>query len=66
MNPSSNELAYNQFDITNKEEESVQTSSSNNFNNIMAVLENRLNEFNLYGYYPQIYKPSLQATYYAL
>ena len=66
MNLSSDNVTYDQLDIISEEQETLQTASNNNFNNIMTAVENRLNEFNLYGYYPQIYKPSLQATYYAL
>lgn len=44
----------------------LQSAFNNNYDNIMTTIENRLDEFILYGYYPQIYKPSLQATYYVL
>ncbi|TFG16175.1 MAG: hypothetical protein EU533_09275, partial [Promethearchaeota archaeon] len=63
---SPNKALYYRTDKIKEDQEGLQTSSNNNFNNIMAAVENRLNEFNLYEYYPQIYKPSLQATYYAL
>ncbi|MEE9377878.1 MAG: hypothetical protein V3V33_07560 [Candidatus Lokiarchaeia archaeon] len=41
-------------------------SPSNNFDNIQDILDSKLADYNSLGYFPQIYQPSLQATYYAL
>lgn len=41
-------------------------SSSRNFENLEDVFTTKLNNYSSLGYFPQIYKPSLQATYYAI
>ena len=43
-----------------------QLSSSRNFENLEDVFTTKLNNYSSLGYFPQIYKPSLQATYYAI
>jgi prenyltransferase beta subunit len=44
----------------------ILSSSSNNFNNLESILDEKISDLNNLGYFPQIYQPSLQATYYAL
>jgi len=41
-------------------------SAINNFDSVEEILDSILNDYSSSGYYPQIYRPSLQATYYAL
>ena len=41
-------------------------SSIDNGDDIKAIFERKLNDFDNLGYFPQIYESSLQATYYAL
>ncbi|TFG11389.1 MAG: hypothetical protein EU535_07285 [Promethearchaeota archaeon] len=41
-------------------------STTNNYDNIEAIFNEKLNDYNSHGYFPHIYEPSLQATYMAL
>ncbi len=41
-------------------------STCRNIDNIEAIFDRKLSDYELYGYFPQIYEPSLQATYYGL
>ena len=41
-------------------------STYRNMDNIESIFDRKLSDFELYGYFPQIYEPSLQATYYGL
>ncbi len=41
-------------------------SAINNFESVEGILDSILSDYDSSGYYPQIYRPSLQATYYAL
>ena len=41
-------------------------STCRNIDYIEAIFDRKLSDFELYGYFPQIYEPSLQATYYGL
>ncbi|MFW9988855.1 MAG: hypothetical protein ACFFC3_09390, partial [Candidatus Odinarchaeota archaeon] len=40
--------------------------SDNNFDNVEDILDSKVNNYSSIGYFPQLYQPSLQATYYAL
>ncbi|KKN27967.1 hypothetical protein LCGC14_0859100 [marine sediment metagenome] len=50
----------------NTSSESLQMSSKSNYNNIDSVFSEKLNSYNAYGVYPQLYEPSLQATFYGV
>ena len=55
--------------ISNKSDIISNPSSSsveNNYNLIQQMFLRKLNDYKALGYFPQIYTPSLQATYYAL
>ncbi len=41
-------------------------STCRNIDNIEVIFDRKLSDYELYGYFPQIYEPSLQATYYGL
>ncbi len=41
-------------------------TSANNFDVVDDILDSKVADFNSLGYFPQVYQPSLQATYYAL
>ncbi len=42
------------------------TSSNDNGDDIEAIFGRKINDYDNLGYFPQIYEPSLQATYYGL
>jgi len=44
----------------------VTLSSLTNFNIINSIFDDKINKYNTYGFFPQMYEPSLQATYYGL
>ncbi|MFX1588956.1 MAG: hypothetical protein ACFFC1_12430, partial [Promethearchaeota archaeon] len=44
----------------------VNVASLTNYNNLNSIFEDKINDYNNYGFFPQIYEPSLQATYYGL
>jgi prenyltransferase beta subunit len=44
----------------------VKPSSLTNFNNINSIFDDKINDFSIYGFFPQIYEASLQAMYYGL
>ena len=48
------------------DEMAIESSSCSNQENIEAIFERKLNDYASFGYFPQIYQPSLQATYYAI
>ncbi len=41
-------------------------SSGNAFDSINEILDSKILNYSTYGYFPQVYQPSLQATYYGL
>ncbi|HEC37260.1 hypothetical protein LCGC14_0796440 [marine sediment metagenome] len=45
---------------------SLKMSSKSNYNNINSVFTEKRNSYNAYGIYPQLYEPSLQATFYGV
>jgi hypothetical protein len=55
---------YNKNIINN--EEIKGSSSNNNYEILQAIMDQKCWEYQELGYYPQIYEPSLQATYYGL
>ncbi|MFX1279903.1 MAG: hypothetical protein ACFFA3_10840 [Promethearchaeota archaeon] len=44
----------------------VNMASLNNYNNLNSIFTDKIDDYNEYGFFPQIYEPSLQATYYGL
>ncbi len=46
--------------------ESLLLASETNYNNIDSVFAEKLSSYNTYGVYPQLYEPSLQATFYGV
>jgi len=54
------------YDTSEETSESFLTSFTNNFNIVPEILNSKLDDYTSLGYFPQIYQPSLQATYYAL
>jgi len=44
----------------------IKTSSCSNQENIEAIFERKLSDYTSFGYFPQIYEPSLQATFFAI
>ena len=46
--------------------ENVNMASMTNFNNINSVFAEKISDYATFGFFPQIYEPSLQATYYGL
>jgi len=44
----------------------VEMASMTNYNNINLIFAEKINDYAVYGFFPQIYEPSLQATYYGL
>lgn len=46
--------------------EDVNMASMTNYNNINSVFTEKISDYAEYGFFPQIYEPSLQATYYGL
>ncbi len=55
-----------QFEGEKISSESLQMSSEANFDNINSVFVEKVNSYDTYGVYPQIYKSSLQATFYGI
>ena len=53
-------------ELTISDNKEVKTSSCNNQENIEDIFERKLNDYSLLGYFPQTYKPSIQAVYYAI
>ncbi|NVM34402.1 MAG: hypothetical protein HWN81_02325 [Candidatus Lokiarchaeota archaeon] len=45
---------------------SFPNTSGNNFDLVDNILDTKINYHNILGYFPQLYQPSLQATYYTL
>jgi prenyltransferase beta subunit len=41
-------------------------SSGGNYQSVDFILDNKIDNYNAYGFFPQRYEPSLQATYYGL
>ncbi|MFX1426695.1 MAG: hypothetical protein ACFFBE_09605 [Promethearchaeota archaeon] len=46
--------------------EGMNIASLTNYNNMNSIFEDKINDYNSYGFFPQIYEHSLQATYYGL
>ncbi|MFX1435331.1 MAG: hypothetical protein ACFFBT_17475 [Promethearchaeota archaeon] len=44
----------------------IKISSYSNQENIEAIFERKLSDYASYGYFPQMYEPSLQATFFAI
>ncbi|KKM75111.1 hypothetical protein LCGC14_1393540, partial [marine sediment metagenome] len=44
----------------------LQMASETNFDHINSVFAEKVSSYNTYGVYPQLYKPSLQATFYGI
>ncbi|KKL94406.1 hypothetical protein LCGC14_1864980 [marine sediment metagenome] len=55
-----------QFEGEKINSESLQMSSEANFDNINSVFAEKVSSYDTYGVYPQLYKPSLQATFYGI
>ena len=55
-----------QFEGEKNNSGSLQMASETNFDNINSVFAEKVNSYNIYGVYPQLYKPSLQATFYGI
>jgi len=53
-------------DISIEHPGSFPNLSTNNLNYVSEILNSKLDAYNSSGYFPQLYQPSLQATYYAL
>ncbi|MFX1410246.1 MAG: hypothetical protein ACFFA6_07830 [Promethearchaeota archaeon] len=53
---------YSQSNVVN----SVHLSSKQYIDDLNSILTRKLTDYSTTGYFPQIYEPSLQATYYAL
>ena len=56
----------NDCDRSKETSESFLTPFTNNFDIVPEILNSKIDDYNSLGYFPQIYQPSLQATYYAL
>jgi len=41
-------------------------SVGNNYDSIDEILDGKIINYSTYGYFPQVYQPSLQSTYYGL
>ena len=59
-------LHNNNFDYLTELDNGLKEAATENHENIDKVFDAKLNDYGSYGYFPQIYEPSLQATYYAL
>ncbi|MFX1346701.1 MAG: hypothetical protein ACFFAI_16515 [Promethearchaeota archaeon] len=46
--------------------EEVEIASMTNYNNLNSVFSEKINDYTTYGFFPQMYEPSLQATYYGV
>lgn len=46
--------------------ENVNMASMTNYNNINSIFAEKINDYATFGFFPQIYESSLQATYYGL
>jgi len=69
QNPKVHRAISEYNEINNKSDIIGNPSSSsveNNYNLIQKMFSRKLNDYDALGYFPQIYTPSLQATYYAL
>ncbi|MFX1317270.1 MAG: hypothetical protein ACFE9T_15515, partial [Promethearchaeota archaeon] len=55
----------NQDPLSNNAKD-IKISSCSNQENIEAIFERKLSDYGSYGYFPQIYEPSLQATFFAI
>ena len=67
---SNSKIMYNQksgvSEIPFRLEGIPKASVVNNFDSVEEILDLVLDDYSSSGYYPQIYRPSLQATFYAL
>ncbi|MFX1375188.1 MAG: hypothetical protein ACFFA0_05195 [Promethearchaeota archaeon] len=48
------------------QEENLEGASEDNYDNINSIFTRKIADYNAYGFFPQLYEPSLQATYYGL
>ena len=46
--------------------EEVEISSMVNYNNMNSIFSEKINDYTTYGFFPQMYESSLQATYYGV
>ncbi|KKK50840.1 hypothetical protein LCGC14_3120990, partial [marine sediment metagenome] len=64
---SNSKLIYNQnsgvSEIPSPLDNLPKPSMVNNFDSVEEILDSLLEDYSSSGYYPQIYRPSLQATY---
>ena len=60
------DLQYYSDKVESRTRNQPKISTCKNIENIEAVFDRKLSDYELYGYFPQIYEPSLQATYYGL
>ncbi|MFX1320391.1 MAG: hypothetical protein ACFFAQ_01990 [Promethearchaeota archaeon] len=61
-----NDHQYYDERVESRTKNQLKASTCRNMDNIEAIFDRKLSDYELYAYFPQIYKPSLQATYYGL
>ncbi len=65
-------LNFNDDENSTKENTSIPiknnpvTSAGNNYDSIDEIVDAKISNYSTYGYFPQKYRPSLQASYYVL
>jgi len=52
--------------VTNVKFDTLKSSDATNLEIIESIFDSKYDDYSTYGYYPQVYSDSLQATYYAL
>jgi len=55
-----------QFEVEKNSSGSLQMASETNFDHINSAFAEKVNSYDAYEVYPQLYKPSLQATFYGI